>query len=496
MTHTRSDGAEQVPSVNSDQAALLVGKVPPRGSSRAGSSEGIGADAETSPDTERNARRLKSKSPRAEASTKKGATPTRCSDALEDKARDPERVHLWTTPTSTGDDTTDADPHAAGAPCISDPGGDQYAAGNARAQPVSLHSLPIQPGGVMIPLGSQDRRTTGCAIADTAPSNVGVLKETKNRPSHPDGTAEEHGSASAQAVKRGHQVAIIEVPDEDDDTAYQRWLAKGSPIVTPTRPVATLPMPPDSPIQIGRTYTDGQTYQDWQTQGKVTSPTVVAPSTANAKVPEVPRQGWMKPLSVDWTLRNVQEARSDNAARAQLVLWMHKDRLGELTDELLEELRIGGRTAVERLYELREPIRYIRGASGDFSIPVTIEPVSSLLKLTTKALIDSGCTGSAINQAYVEEHGLDTKKVLIPIPVYNADGTRNQGGDIMEFVELSLTIGEHHKRIDLAVMNLGKKDIYLGHDWLKRHNPSVNWERGNRYLWLLSLHGRTARPPG
>ncbi len=131
----------------------------------------------------------------------------------------------------------------------------------------------------------------------------------------------------------------------------------------------------------------------------------------------------MKPLLVDWTLQNVQEARSDNAACAQLVLWMHKDRLGELMDELLEELRLGGQTAIERLYEIREPIRYICGASGDFSIPMVIEPVSSLLKLMTKALIDSGCTGSAINQAYVEKHNLDTKKALIPIPVYNADGT-------------------------------------------------------------------------
>ncbi len=131
-----------------------------------------------------------------------------------------------------------------------------------------------------------------------------------------------------------------------------------------------------------------------------------------------------------------------------------------------------------RLYEIHEPIRYIRGASGDFSIPVTIEPVSSLLKLTTKALIDSGCTGSAINQTYVKKHNLDTKKVLIPIPVYNADGTRNQGGDITEFMELSMTIGDHHERIDLAVTNLGKKDIYLRHDWRKCHNPSVNWEHG------------------
>ncbi len=39
-----------------------------------------------------------------------------------------------------------------------------------------------------------------------------------------------------------------------------------------------------------------------------------------------------------------------------------------------------------------------------------------------------------------------------------------------------MTIKGHAERIDLAITNLGKKDIYLGHDWLKRHNPSVNWK--------------------
>ncbi len=62
--------------------------------------------------------------------------------------------------------------------------------------------------------------------------------------------AERQEAASTQAVERGHQVAMIEVPDEEDDTAYQQWVAKGSPIVTPIRPVAVLPTPPDSPIQI------------------------------------------------------------------------------------------------------------------------------------------------------------------------------------------------------------------------------------------------------
>ncbi len=49
-----------------------------------------------------------------------------------------------------------------------------------------------------------------------------------------DKKAERKEAASAQAVERGHQVVMIEVPDEDNDTAYQQWLAKGSPIVTPT----------------------------------------------------------------------------------------------------------------------------------------------------------------------------------------------------------------------------------------------------------------------
>ncbi len=91
--------------------------------------------------------------------------------------------------------------------------------------------------------------------------------------------------------------------------------------------------------------------------------------------------------------------------------------------------------------------------------------------LSTKGLLDSGCTSSAINRSFVE-----TRKINVPIPVYNADGTHNAGRDITEYVETRMTIKGHVECIDLAVTNLGKKDIYLGHDWLKHHNPSVNWK--------------------
>ncbi|SJL03641.1 uncharacterized protein ARMOST_06998 [Armillaria ostoyae] len=41
-----------------------------------------------------------------------------------------------------------------------------------------------------------------------------------------------------------------------------------------------------------------------------------------------------------------------------------------------------------------------------------------------------------------------------------------------------MTIGNHSESIDLAVTDLGSKDLYLGHDWLRRHNPVINWETG------------------
>ncbi|SJL09284.1 uncharacterized protein ARMOST_12661 [Armillaria ostoyae] len=41
-----------------------------------------------------------------------------------------------------------------------------------------------------------------------------------------------------------------------------------------------------------------------------------------------------------------------------------------------------------------------------------------------------------------------------------------------------MTIGNHSERINFAVTDLGTKDLYLGHNWLKRHNPVINWKMG------------------
>ncbi|SJL11766.1 uncharacterized protein ARMOST_15175 [Armillaria ostoyae] len=257
-------------------------------------------------------------------------------------------------------------------------------------------------------------------------------------------TAAGQEAASAQAVYRGHSVTCIEVPDEDDDASFQIWLAKERTL-TVTKKEATSDKPARS------------------------SPTKSTPHQ------------WYKPFEVDWTLRAVCEARNDNAAHAALFVWTHVDRIPELTPELLSELRRGDELARERLYELHQPPRYLRrraSSSRDFSLDVRLTSVTRQKVFFTKALVDSGCTSSAINRAFVRTHQLDTVKTAVPIIVYNADGTRNQAGDITEYVEMHMAIGDHVKRIDLAVTDLGPKDLYLGHDWLKRHNPVINWATG------------------
>ncbi len=212
-------------------------------------------------------------------------------------------------------------------------------------------------------------------------------------------------AASAQAVNRGHKVTMIEVPDQDDDVAYRRWLERGSPIFRPKRKSAGLPTPPDSPKMMSPP-PNGGVGPTCVNKEEVTSPTVAEPSTASAKVKEVPHR-WFRPFEVDWTLRAICEARNDNAARAALALWIHKDKGAALTDKLLIELRLGRENARKRLYELRDPpviVQAHESSTNNFMVDIVLNPMTGTKTLSTRGLLDSGCTSSAINRSFVEKH--------------------------------------------------------------------------------------------
>ncbi len=169
-----------------------------------------------------------------------------------------------------------------------------------------------------------------------------------------------------------------------------------------------LPTPPDSPIKTSSPLpNEGVGPNDV----RVILPTVVTLPAADAKAEEVPHC-WMKPFKVDWMLHAICEAQTDNAACAALCIWIHKDHTDEITDKLISELKKGGEPTRERLYELHEPIRYVRytkdSSETDFMIPIQLDPCTGMQSLTTKALLNSGCTGSTNNRTYVLKHGLKT----------------------------------------------------------------------------------------
>jgi hypothetical protein len=61
------------------------------------------------------------------------------------------------------------------------------------------------------------------------------------------------------------------------------------------------------------------------------------------------------------------------------------------------------------------------------------------------------------------------------VPVFNVDGTPNDSGSITEVVDLVLRYKNHSERTLFAVTSIGKQHLILGHSWLRKHNPEIDW---------------------
>jgi len=88
--------------------------------------------------------------------------------------------------------------------------------------------------------------------------------------------------------------------------------------------------------------------------------------------------------------------------------------------------------------------------------------------------VDSGCTHTGINEQLVKEKRIQTKEIDFSFEVFNADGTKN--GEVTKVAPLEVEINGHKETLEAAVMDLDGTDMFLGHDWLVKHNPEVNWK--------------------
>jgi hypothetical protein len=96
-----------------------------------------------------------------------------------------------------------------------------------------------------------------------------------------------------------------------------------------------------------------------------------------------------------------------------------------------------------------------------------------------EGMLDSGATDEFIDEDEVKERKLPRIQLDRAIPVYNVDGTPNIRGSIMERCELTMRYQDHYETIRFYITKLGKKKFILGHTWLKKHNPEIDWVTGD-----------------
>jgi len=95
-------------------------------------------------------------------------------------------------------------------------------------------------------------------------------------------------------------------------------------------------------------------------------------------------------------------------------------------------------------------------------------------KLKIKALVDSRCTHTRVDEQLVKDKRIQTKLINFSFEVFNTDGTKN--GEVTKVVPPEIEINRHKEILEAAVIDLDGTDMFLGHDWLVKHNSEVNWK--------------------
>ena len=92
-----------------------------------------------------------------------------------------------------------------------------------------------------------------------------------------------------------------------------------------------------------------------------------------------------------------------------------------------------------------------------------------------EAMLDSGASSVFVNADYAARHGLRLRPLERPIHLRNADNSPNAIGCIRHDVLLTVDIQGHVEELAAAVANIGDDDMIIGIDWLRHHNPRIDW---------------------
>ena len=115
-----------------------------------------------------------------------------------------------------------------------------------------------------------------------------------------------------------------------------------------------------------------------------------------------------------------------------------------------------------------------------FFIPITLL-FPKQKDISTYAFIDCSATGSHISDAFVKWHSLPWKAKIASIPIYTIDDQPLSSGLLTHDVISKISIRDHSEITTLGICSM-PYPVLLGLNWLKFHNPAVDWAQGQLSL--------------
>ena len=183
-----------------------------------------------------------------------------------------------------------------------------------------------------------------------------------------------------------------------------------------------------------------------------------------------------KGYSTEWVAKKIWWNNKEKAIGI-LKVWAHSLRAEEYMKKKLKELnRMTDDKVLIALKVLEKPPILRKMEDKQLNIWVKLLMIDTHRTFYKQALVDSGSLTSCISQKFVKENLINTRQLPFLITCYNANGSTNRDRNVTEVIEINMTIGNHQELIQLSVTNLSNHDLFLGYDWLQKHNPTINWK--------------------
>lgn len=104
------------------------------------------------------------------------------------------------------------------------------------------------------------------------------------------------------------------------------------------------------------------------------------------------------------------------------------------------------------------------------------------------ALIDSGAEGNFVDERWAIEHDLPLHELMDTPTAFALDGRVLSNIHLATALVSLTTAGNHQETISFLVFQSPMAPIVLGHPWLTKHNPQINWSDSSIVSWSLSCH--------